>query len=75
METTNPNYETWIYQTGTSSDVVKTLSLLALAYDQYFVVGAQQIRKVFAGGNAAEAASGALFSSLDFNASEIKCAT
>jgi hypothetical protein len=39
VETTSPNYETWMYQTGNFSDVVKTI--LALSYDQYFVIGAQ----------------------------------
>jgi hypothetical protein len=39
VETTSSNFETWIYQTGTNSDIVKTL--LALSYNRYFIVGAQ----------------------------------
>lgn len=73
VETTSSNFETWIYQTGTNTDIVKTL--LALSYDQYFIVGAQQIRKVFAGGNAAQIETGEVYSSIDLNAPVIKCAT
>jgi hypothetical protein len=41
VEITSAIYETWIYATGTLSDYVRTLSLLAVGYDEYFVVGAQ----------------------------------
>ena len=40
-------------------------TLLALSYEQYFIVGAQQIRKVFAGGNAAQVETGEVYSSID----------
>jgi len=53
VEMTNPEYLTYIYNTGNHQDTVRTLSLLAVGYDQYFIVGATQIRKVFAGNNAA----------------------
>lgn len=39
----NPT-EWWVYETSTDNDFVRPGSLLALAYDNYMIVGAQGIR-------------------------------
>jgi len=49
VETADSQFSTRIINTGNHQDTVRTLSLLAVDYDQYFIVGATQIRKVFAG--------------------------
>ena len=72
VEMTSSTFETVIYQTGTQTDVVRTLGLLDIGYDKYFIVGAQQIRKVFGPENGL--GGGAVYSSVDFTAPVIKCA-
>lgn len=49
VETTSPDFETWIYQTqsGPTIDYVRPQSLLTSGYEKYFIVGAQKIRKMF----------------------------